>query len=402
MQHQKTAVRLEQAAGPDAGEVRHQHIVFRAVFDAAEQWPVKRVVFHDHRGSLGVGVVHHQVDAVARQLGGQQLTALVFVLGRCGFKQLQVVQHIAGHFVQPGPQFAGVLELLFQALTDGLHFAVHQRFDGLPPQGDHALSQGALQRRGGFQESQDFAAKFAFPLVKAVPLGLGQAGHVGGRQRLARFGDQREHQLSTVSTQREVARLGKCRQGRVGLGLLLGVPLFQRVLFVLEIGFGKALGNIGLQGTGELLHELAQFTPLASRQAQGTRPFRRFKMVQVAEIRRHGACRSRRRHFLAQQGGSAGAHIAQHKQVVVGLVHPQTKPGRRVGAFLADPGQGLLRQFGRGGKSQTTRIHPVAQIGRRQTSGKRGHAQPPSGRWERSSAGGRPNRSALAFAQYRR
>jgi hypothetical protein len=73
VQHQEAAVRLEQAAGADAREVGHQHIVLGLVFDAAEQRAKQRVVLDDHRRAAQALVVHHQVHAVARQRGLQGL-----------------------------------------------------------------------------------------------------------------------------------------------------------------------------------------------------------------------------------------------------------------------------------------------------------------------------------------
>ena len=37
MQHDEAAMRRQQAAGPDTGEIRHQDFIVRLVFDAAEQ-----------------------------------------------------------------------------------------------------------------------------------------------------------------------------------------------------------------------------------------------------------------------------------------------------------------------------------------------------------------------------
>jgi len=87
VQHQVAAMGLEQAARADAREVGDEHVVFRLVFDAAEEWAVQRVVLDDNGCALGVGVVHHQVDAVARELAGERFAAFLVVLGGGDFEQ---------------------------------------------------------------------------------------------------------------------------------------------------------------------------------------------------------------------------------------------------------------------------------------------------------------------------
>jgi hypothetical protein len=85
---------------------------------------------------------------------------------------------------------------------------------------------------------------------------------------------------------------------------------------------------------------------------QGLGPFRGSKFVEIAEIRRGRAPGRGLDHGLMEQRGAAAADLAKHEQVVIGLVHVEAEVGRAFRPLLADPGQGLVEQFGGVGKPQ--------------------------------------------------
>ncbi len=147
---------------------------------------------------------------------------------------------------------------------------------------------------------------------------------------------------------------GLCKGIQRGKGAgLLGLPGFLYGLgFGFAIGAGQALGDVGLQHLGHLQHGCAQLAPLPGGQAQGAGALGGVKVVQIAQVRRHGTLGRSGLCGLAQQRGAPAAHFAQNEQVVVGLVHGQAKLGGGLGALLADPGQGQVLQFGGAGKAQ--------------------------------------------------
>ncbi len=363
---------FEQAAGADAREVGHQHVVLGLVLDAAEQRPEQRVVLDDDGSAVRARVVDHQVDAVARQHLGQRLLALGLVVGLAALEQLQVLEQVDGDLLEPGAELARVLDLLLQALADRLQLALEQWLDGLQPERGHALVERALERPGQLEEAQDLGAQLAFALVVALARLLRQAGELGLGQALALAADQGQDQLATLAPQREVALGGKGRQRLVGLGLAFGVVMLELVLCGLEVGFGKALRDVGLQRLDQLDHGLAQLASLAGGQAQRARALGRIEVVQVAQVGRGRTPGSGGLHLLLQQGRAPGADVAEHEQVVVRVVEPEPEAGRGQRALLADPGQFLLRQFGRVGKAELGGIELQAQLGGSESDG--GHA----------------------------
>ena len=201
--------------------------------------------------------------------------------------------------------------------------------------------------------------------------------------------------------QGKVAFVGKGGQGAVGLGFLVGVVALQGVAVGLEVGLGQSLRNVLLQRLHRLGHALAQLAPLAGRQAQGARPLGRVKSVQVTQVGRGGAQGGGGLHLLRQQGGTARADVAQHKQVVVGLVQGQAKASGGLCPFLANPGQRLVRQLARVGKAQPGRVHFQPQGVRRQARGRRqrlGGGQVGRGGW--GVGHGLPGCAALALAAF--
>ncbi len=148
--------------------------------------------------------------------------------------------------------------------------------------------------------------------------------------------------------------------------------MLEPVLRGLEVGFGKALRNPGLQRLDQLQHQVAQLAALAGGQAQRARALGRIEVVQVAQVGRGRAPGGGSLHFLLQQGRAPGADVAEHEQVVVRVVEPEAEAGRSQRALLADPGQFLLRQFGCVGKAELGGIELQAQLGGSESDG--GHA----------------------------
>ena len=158
--------------------------------------------------------------------------------------------------------------------------------------------------------------------------------------------------MPALAAQAKLQRLGKGVQGGKSLRLLGLVGFFDALALGPEVGTVQALGYVGLQRARELLHALAQHTALPCGQAQGAGALGGIEVVQVAQVRGDAALRGGLLHGLVQQRGAATADLAQHEQVVVGLLHAQTKACGGFGALLADPGQGQVLQLGGAGKAQ--------------------------------------------------
>jgi len=69
VQDQVAAVGPVESAGPDEAEIGAQGSHSGAVLDAADEVLVRGVLLVDHRSPLGLGLVHQEVDPVARQDG---------------------------------------------------------------------------------------------------------------------------------------------------------------------------------------------------------------------------------------------------------------------------------------------------------------------------------------------
>lgn len=159
-----------------------------------------------------------------------------------------------------------------------------------------------------------------------------------------------------------MARLGKCVQRCKGF-VLLGLPgLLDALGLGLEVGAGQAFGDVGLQAACHVGQALAQQAALACGQAQRAGAVGLVKVVQVAQVGRHRAFCGLGLHGLAQQRRPPAAHFAQHKQVVVRLLHRQAKLRGGLGALLPDPGQGQVLQLGGAGKAQRGGVNGQAQL----------------------------------------
>ncbi len=146
--------------------------------------------------------------------------------------------------------------------------------------------------------------------------------------------------------------LGKGVQRGKGLALVALVGLLDALGVGAHVGAGQALGDVGLQRIAQVGHGLAQVLALAGGQAQRARALGGLEVVQVAQVRRHGALGGGGLHGLAQERAAPAAHLAQHEQVVVRLLHGQAKPRSRFGALLANPGQVQVLQFAGVSKAQ--------------------------------------------------
>ena len=241
---------------------------------------------------------------------------------------------------------------------------VEQRFGDLAAQLLQRFIALALQGAGGVEEASDLGTQLLFGGFDFGAAFARECVGVGLGQGLALGADECEHHVPALAGQAKLQSFGQGIQGGKGLRLLGFVGLFDALALGAEVGAVQALGNIGLQRARDLLHALAQQAPLSRRQAQGAGALGGVKVVQVAQVRWHRAQRRRLLHGLVQQCGAAAAHLAQHKQVVVRLLQPQAKTGGRLGALLANPGQGQVPQIGRAGKTQTVGGDAQAQLGR--------------------------------------
>ena len=177
---------------------------------------------------------------------------------------------------------------------------------------------------------------------------------------------QGEDHLFAVARQAKVACLGKAAQGGEGAGFFALEGFGDFFALGLHVGGRQAFGNVAQQRLHPLLHAFAQRPALACGQAQRARALGAVEVVQVAQVGRYGAAGGGFLHGLAHERGPPRAHIAQHKQVVVGLLHGQAKACGFEGALLANPGQRLLRQGAGVGKAQTGRVDVAGQLGRGQ------------------------------------
>ena len=345
VQQQKAAVGFQQAAGAHTRKVGHQHVFFGLVFDAAKQRVRDRVVFHDHRRAAQAAVVHHHIDLVAHQqlLQRGQALFVVFVLHD---EEFNVLQHVVQHPVEVVTELHRVLDLLFQADPDFLQLVVEQGLGHLTAQRGQAFVHHAGHGPGFVQKLRDLFAQLGFGLVHFGAAFARQAVGFRGGERVAAVAHEGEHQVALFAKQVKVARLGKCLQRRKGARFFALVGVFYALAFGLEVLAVQAQGHVALQRFAQLLHQLAQLAPLPGGHAQRARALGCVKVVQVTQVGRHRACGGHALRQFAQQGGTAAAHLAQHKQVVVGLVHRHAKAGGLFGALLADPGHRLRQQFG--------------------------------------------------------
>ena len=149
-----------------------------------------------------------------------------------------------------------------------------------------------------------------------------------------------------------MALLCKGTQGIVGERVLVFPTLFNGGTLGLKVGRLQPQGNFFLQVFAQLKHVLTQQAPLPSGHAKGTGFLRGIKVMQIAQIRGNGLGGGHLLHQGLHQRGAATAHLTQHKQVVVGLRHRQTKTGGRLRPRLPNPGQRQVQQFGGIGKTQ--------------------------------------------------
>ena len=295
MQHQKPAVRLQQAAGADARKIGHQHVVLGLVFDAAEQRAEQRVVLDDHRRAGQAAVVHHQVDAVTRQHALQRFL-LAFHRPSPLWNSSRLSNTSWAIASSQALSLAASLICFFKPGADRLHFALQQRLHHLPPQRRQRFVHRTLQRLGFFDVAGDLGTQFLLGPLHLGAAGFRQCQHLVLGQRLPLLADEGEHHAPLVAVQRKAARLGKRRQ----LGIVLChfvLPGFLDALALdLVILSFQPLRNFALQGFHRLRQQLAQQPPLAGRQAQRQRPLRRIEVVEIAEIGRHPFAR---RHLRA-------------------------------------------------------------------------------------------------------
>ena len=362
MEQQKAPVRAQQAAGADAGEIGHQHLAIGLVFDAPQQLTVGRVVLLHHRRALQVVVVHRHIHAQSVQQALQGLQPQAVVLVVAGLEQLDMLKYLLLQGLQPGlqPRLLGGDGV--QALANVLPFTLEQGPHDLAAQCRQPLVADMFQRMRLFQKAGDLLAQAGFIQVDLGALLRAQAHGLACCQGLALIVLAGEHQMTLVTHQAEMPRLGVGVEFGIGARLLALEGLFDALAPGLDIGFCQAAGNVGLQAPDQLQHVLAQLATFASGQAQRQWPLGLRHMVQKQQVGRRRADAGHIVHELAHERGAAGADLTHHQQVVVRHDHAQAEPGRRFGTPLAYPGQGLILQRTRAGKAQFARIHPAQQV----------------------------------------
>ena len=224
------------------------------------------------------------------------------------------------------------------------------------------LVHDPLHGAGLLQEAVDLAVQFVLGPVELGAALARQFGRLLLGQRLAVLATQGEHQVPVFAAQGKVALLGKPGQLGIGHGFLREVGLFDAFAAALELLALQPLGHFDLQRLDQRGHELAQLAALPRGHAQGARALGRVEVVQVAQVRRHGAAGGHGLHQLLQQGGAPATDLAQNEQVVAGLLHRQPKARGGLGPFLADPGQGVAQQLGSVGKPQLRGVEGEPQI----------------------------------------
>ena len=234
MQHDEAAMRRQQAAGPDTGEIRHQDFIVRLVFDAAEQGAEHRVVLNDHGRAVHAKVVHDQIDMKARQYAAKRLqSGLLVVFGN--LKHSQVVQYVMRGLFQIGIELDRILDLLLQAHADFLHRMIQQRLDKLALQRRQSLIHDALQRLHFVHETGNLGAQFQFRLVNRGATFLRQGNGFTFRIGAAFFITQGENKSPRLAVKGEAARFRKGIQLCVGAGLLGAVGFLDPLAVCLEI-----------------------------------------------------------------------------------------------------------------------------------------------------------------------
>jgi hypothetical protein len=158
VQHQKAAVRAQQAAGADAGEIGHQHLPVGFVFDATEQLPVRRVVLLHHWSAMQAMVIDHHVHTQAIEQVLQGLQAQPFIFGPA-LKQLHMLQHLVLERLQPAVQPLLISWCGVHRLTHFLPFALEQGTHNLATQGRQPFVAHMLERACLFKKTGDLFAQ---------------------------------------------------------------------------------------------------------------------------------------------------------------------------------------------------------------------------------------------------
>ena len=354
-----------QAAGADAGKIGHQHIVFGPVFDAAEKRAEQRIVFHDHRRTIQAAVVYDQVDAVARQYSVQSL-ATDFLVGIGNLEQFKVFHHVMHHLIEIYAELDRILDLLLQLGAYLLQLVIQQRLHHLAAQRRQRFVHRPLHGPGLLEITGNLRAQFLLGLGDLGAALLGQCKNLILGIGAPFFTQQREKYVSGFAVHRKTAGFGESLEFGIGFGLFRFVGLFDALAFDLEILPVQTLRYFRLQRFRHLCHQLPQQPSLPGRQAQRARSFRRIEVVQIAQIGRHrfvcGACL----HRLLEQRRAPAADLAQHKQVVIRLVHAESEACRHFRAFLPNPRQRIFQQFRSIGESQRIGNDGEAQLGGRQ------------------------------------
>jgi Tfp pilus assembly protein FimT len=135
--------------------------------------------------------------------------------------------------------------------------------------------------------------------------------------------------VAVLAVQRKAAGLGESVKFGIGLGFLDLVGFLDALALGLELLATQSLGDVFLQGLAHLRHQLAQLAALPRGHAQRSRLFRCIEVVQIAQVRWCRPGGGHRQHLLAHQRSTTAANLAQHKQVVVRLLHAQPEARAR-------------------------------------------------------------------------
>ena len=283
MKHQKPAMRTQQTARANPGEVGHEHVAVRFVFDAAKQLPVARVVFLHDGGTPQIVVVHRHIHPQTGQQVLQRLQPLVFIFG-LGLKDRHMLQQVRLQPLKPGLQRQQLCRFRMHRLPDLLPLPFKQGPCKLALQSRQPFVAHMFQRARLFKKTGDFLAQQGFGLIDVRALLRTQCQGLAGRHRLARLVMACEHQVPLLAHQAEMPRLRKGVQFGIGPGLFGLVGLLQPFAFGLDIGLGQPSGDVGLQPAGQLHHALAQLPTFARGQTQGQRSLGSLCCMQVQQV----------------------------------------------------------------------------------------------------------------------
>ena len=309
------------------------------VLDAADQVAEAGVVLiHDGRAA-GLGMIHHHLDLIALKAPGVVL-AFVLLVDRASPLDATVEQVLL-HRVEKFLDGVDVL-IAFAQIARQVGECRRQR---VTLSATDRLAQPLAPAGKLFQQVRQTIAPVANLLFDDGTLGLGQRLKVLRRHGFA-LARRSENEPFRRLQQREIVIRTTVTQRLQRAFLTLLVRILQGIDAVL-VSLALQRGIDGRrQITHEGLHVVAKLCPPASRQAQQARTLWILKVVDVTEVKRCLALRGQLGQQAIDDGVPAGTGLAQHIDVVAGVLHGQAETQRLISAGLFQP-VGQVGQLGR-------------------------------------------------------